>query len=85
MFSTGVPHSTSGLLVNIACERLGGSGVDRIPVSHCGIELVGEEDGCVIGDLELHGDHRRNSLLYEALSRPGEGIRAPSSAPPHKS
>ena len=48
------------------------------------LELFGESDCCLVGNLELHGDNRRDPLLHEGLRDAGKGstreARDPSQA-----
>ena len=56
--------------------RFGDGGVYREAIGYGAVELFGEGFGCVVADLELHGDDSGEALLTEALRYSGEGILA---------
>src|SRR5262245_22971067 len=58
--------------------RLGQGGVYWVPICNSRIEFLSESDGCLVRDLELHGNDSRYPLLYEALSRACERVGAGS-------
>ena len=47
------------------------------------IELRGQDDRGVVGDLELHGDHGFDSAPDETLCHAGEGVGGVGSCPSH--
>jgi len=56
--------------------RLGHGRIHREAIGDRAVELLGEENGGAVDDRELHGDHRRNALLDQALGRAGERVVA---------
>ena len=49
------------------------------------VELLREHDGCLVGDLELHGDDGRNPLLDQALGGAGKWIGSRRARPRRRS
>ena len=53
---------------------LGQGSFQRVAVGDRPVELAGEDDRRVVGDLELHRHHRGQALLDQALRHPGERV-----------
>jgi len=47
--------------------RLAQRGIDGVSFGEGAVELVGEHDGCLVADLELHADDRGQPLLDKGL------------------